>query len=206
MREEDSLSLVKYLIDCFINQENLDQLQLIIINMTYVNNENENLSEKINTQYNNIFIINLENPNEYIKNLDTDYIMMVNLNDKYKMNYSKFCIEYLDNKPNSDIIFSSFKNMNIIINTNNQEKDTCLNKYKKGMFFIEDVENIYLKQKSKMPHSGYVFRKSMIELLELPFYFMKNKDMYEYFIRNHLNIFCISENPLFISYYFKYIL
>ena len=236
--DKNYFQLIDNVIDCFMNQENIDQLQLVFINLTLI--KMNELNEKINFQYNNIYMLDLENPNEYIKNLNTEYILMVNLNDKYKTNYSTFCMKYLDDHLNNDVIFSSFTHLNIsnvegqplpinemnghafkdaspisnlhrCKNTNknikskirddkDEDQDNHCNKYKKGMYFIEDIERIYMKEKGTLPYSGYVFRKSMVELLDMPFIFMKNKDMYEYFIRNHLNLFCISEKSLFISY------
>ena len=115
---------------------------------------------------------------------------MVNLNDKYKTSYSKFCMEYLDNKQNADVIFSSFKDMSRILK---EEEDNKVNKYNEGMYFFDDIES------DMLPSSGFVFRKSIDILFGFEFLFMEKKDMYRHFLRNHLNIVCISEKPLFIT-------
>ena len=101
MIDKNYFQLIDNVIDCFMNQENIDQLQLVFINLTLI--KMNELNEKINFQYNNIYMLDLENPNEYIKNLNTEYILMVNLNDKYKTNYSTFCMKYLDDHLNNDV-------------------------------------------------------------------------------------------------------
>lgn len=191
LKEEfSSVSLIN-LIDNFIRQENQENMQLVFITHDSLNNEN--LSEHPFSEYENVHLFSVEYPNECIKNLDTEYILIINLNDKYKISYSKFCIGYLDNKPNADVIFSTFKKISKKLAKENEVNENNANKYKEGMYFIDDIENITL------PNSGVLFRKSIHILLEFNFLFMENKEMYRYLIQNHLNVLCISEKPLFIS-------
>jgi len=185
-----SVSLVN-LIDNFIRQENQENLQLVFI--THESLNTDNLSESPFSEYENIHLFSVDDPNECIKNLDTEYFLMVNLNDKYKTSYSKFCIEYLDNKQNADVIFSTFKKISKNLIKENEVKEIKMDKYKEGMYFIDDIKNIIL------PNSGFVFRKSIYILVEFDFLFMENKEMYKYLLQNHLNVSCISEKPLFIT-------
>ena len=186
-----SVSLVN-LIDNFIRQENQENLQLVFI--THESLNTDNLSEIPFSEYKNVYLFSVDDPNECIKSLDTEYILMVNLNDKYKISYSKFCIEYLDSKQNADVIFSTFKKISKNLIKENEVKENKVDKYKEGMYFINDIENTIL------PNSGFVFRKSIHILVEFDFLFMENKEMYKYLLQNHLNILCISEKPLFITY------
>ena len=188
LTEEFSSKTIINLIHNFIRQENQENLQLAFI--THSSWNVNKLSEKLFSEYDNIYLFTIDDPNEFIKNLDTEYILLVNLNDKYKTSYSKFCIEYLDSKQNADVIFSSFKDMSRILK---EEEDNKVNKYKEGMYFFDDIEN------GMLPSSGFVFRKTIDILFGFDFLFMEKKDMYKYFLRNHLNIVCISEKPLFIT-------
>jgi len=190
LNEEFSSVLLMDLINNFIRQENQENLQLIFI--THESFNTENLSENPFSEYEHIYLFNVDDPNECIKNLDTEYILMVNLNDKYKTSYSKFCIEYLDTKQNADVIFSTFKKITKLTKEN-EVKENKVDKYREGMYFIDDIENITL------PNSGFIFRKSIHILIEFNFLFMENKEMYKYLLQNHLNVLCVSEKPLFIT-------
>jgi hypothetical protein len=137
--------------------------------------------------YSNVQFLTFEDPNKFIQNLDSEFVLIVDKNDKYRVNYSELCIEYLTNKVNSDVLFSSFKK-----GDNNKNYQ-----FKEKMYFIEDL---YLSENNILPDSGYVFRKSLYNLLDCSFLFMQTRERYEYFIRNHLNVYCISEPPLFTNY------
>ena len=192
LKNEFSLDSLKNLINNFTNQEVQKDLQLIFITHPLLN------IEKVNNKmfsYDNIQLFEMEDKKEWIYKIDTEYILMVNLTDTYKINYSKICVDHLNEKPTNDILFSSFKKINK--NHENQELENDdfenqLYKYKKGMYFTDDTKNM-------LPNSGFVFRKSLIDVLDISFIFMKNKDMYDYFIINHLNVVCISEKPLFLT-------
>ena len=73
------------------------------------------------------------------------------------------------------ISISSFKNYK----EGNNEKEKNITKYKEGIYFIDDLENIYVKENRTLPNSGFVFRKSMF-FLDSSFIFMENRYMYEY--------------------------
>ena len=189
-----SLHTLNNLLDNFIKQDGQNELQLVFI--TYPSLNIEKLNNQTFLKYNNVKILEvIEDTREWLDELKTEYILVVNLNDKYKKNYSITCSEVLDKHPNNDVIFSSFK----IINKKSKEDDlhddeveSKLYKYREGMYFIDDVESV-------LPNSGFVFRKSLIDLLDISFIFMDNKDIYQHFISNHLNVVCISEKPLFLT-------
>jgi hypothetical protein len=141
--------------------------------------------------YTNIQFMNTEDPNEFIQSLESDFLLLVNPKDKYKRNYSQLSIEYLISRPNSDIVFSSFK-------TKKEEGVCKMYQYQEEMYFMEDIERIYVEKKSVLPDSGYIFRKSLINLLTCSFLFMETRERYEYWIRNHMNICCLSEKPLYV--------
>ena len=198
LSESFSETLIDHLVQNFIQQEEQETIQLLFI-LDYSINMEE-LQEKSFFQYSNIKFLNIENQDDFMKNIETEFILITQLNDKYKKNYSKFCIQYLENKLNADIIFSSFKYISRNLSDNEKEKESKYNKYKEGLYFLDDLEMVNGLESNELPNSGFVFRKSMTDLIDYSFLFMNIKEMYSLFIKNNLNVFCISEKPFFIKY------
>ena len=194
LNDDFSLHTLNNLLDNFIKQDGQNELQLVFI--TYPSLNIEKLNNQTFLKYNNVKILEvIEDTREWLDKLETEYILVVDLNDKYKKNYSITCSEVLDKHPNNDVIFSSFKSINKKLkedDLHDDEVESKLYKYREGMYFIDDIESVF-------PNSGFVFRKSLIDLLDISFIFMDNKDIYQHFISNHLNVVCISEKPLFLT-------
>jgi len=136
--------------------------------------------------YENIWVLGMDEFDRFLMEVNIEYVLMVNPNDEYTKEYSQLCMDYFARKPNCDILFSSFN------------KNDMNYQYQERMYFLDDIDSIYREKGSILPDSGYVFRRSLFDLFHCSF-FMNTRERYEYWIRNHMNIYCISENCLFVQ-------
>jgi hypothetical protein len=142
--------------------------------------------------------------NVCLDNTTTEYLTIVNINDEFLPEYSSKHVDYLDNNPNCDIAFSSFKLCNKVIKKGELEELEELNEYEKEeQIFIDYFDN------KNLPTRCFVWRKKMHSIV---YYFEslekekkdKKDELEPYFyiflkkcLRSHLNLCFISNEILF---------
>ena len=103
---------INYVLNNFLNQINQNDIKLL-----YIINENSELINTINyiiQTYSNISLLKLTNNflniknKSVIRNIDTNYITMVNSETKIFDSFSVKAIQYMDNTVNCDVGISSF--------------------------------------------------------------------------------------------------
>ena len=122
---------------------------------------------------------------------ETDYLVIIDINDKHNKKYSNYCINYLNENPNCDVIFSSYT-----IKNNEYSKNYIFNK--NAMIFNENYNDEII-----LNDTGIVWRNSMNQLVG-EFISLENKkqiftDFWSRAIKKKFNIKCCSSKILYIS-------
>jgi hypothetical protein len=84
---------------------------------------------------------------------ETQYLVIIDINDELESNYSSTFINYLNENPNCDVTFSSYK----ITNGNDYNESFIFSK--NSMLFQSNFSN------SLIPETGVVWRKDMYDLI-----------------------------------------
>jgi hypothetical protein len=195
--DAENCILLDNLIDSYILQDDLNSIKLLIITNNLDNDSTciKNIESYMNLY--NIFHICLDydyvlsdNQKLYfsVKNINTQYLTIVNPKDNYHNSYSKICIDKLDFEPNCDITCSSY---NLFDKSNNIfeqiiKKNTLLNKS--------------IISKNIIDNRGITLRKDLYYIIE-PFDNLEEieDNNYNFWIKcveNNMNMICISEIPL----------
>ena len=121
--------------------------------------------------------------NQCIQTVTSDFLTIVNINNEFNVDFSSLFIDYLNTYPTCDIAFSSFQYIN------DKKKDIIVKSFEKDLLLFES--NFYSVE---LPNTGVVWRKKIHHFIypfDSIFYFLKKC------MNAHLNIMCISENPIY---------
>lgn len=121
----------------------------------------------------------------------TDYLVIVDIHDKCEKIYSSYCINYLNENINSDVIFTSYK----ITNNNGYFENFVFNK--DAMIFNSNYTSIV------MPDTGVIWRKDILSFVG-EFISLSNKknifrDFWIRVLKNKFNIKCCNNEILYKS-------
>jgi hypothetical protein len=122
--------------------------------------------------------------------LNTDnfsYFTLIKIDSDYNKDYSIKAIEFLNNNPTIDIIYSSYSKL---------DKTTALTyMYSFYKMLFKNDEEI-----NEIPKYGIIYRKEIFNLFNLNEFmnFSKISEIYNYFLVNNMNIACFSEEIMYI--------
>lgn len=121
----------------------------------------------------------------------TDYLVIVDIYDQYDKKYSSYCINYLNENLNTDVIFASYR----ITNNIGYSEDFIFNK--DIMIFTTNYNNVL------MPDTGVIWRKEIISFVGKFISLANKKNIFRDFwiriMKNKFNIKCCSNEILYKS-------
>jgi hypothetical protein len=191
------------LYNIFVSQYDNSKLILhIVICESNINDERyinfiENLKKYSEIVFNIVYSIkNVKNNyNDYLNYCtdicDTKYLVIVDVQDYYEKQYSSYFINYLNDNPNCDVAFSSYK----LTNDKDYNEEFIFNK--ELMLFTNNYTSII------MPETGVVWRNDMSKLIG-KFIPLKNRsfifrDFWIKTIKKNFNIKCCNNSILYVS-------
>jgi hypothetical protein len=170
----------------FFEEENVGNIQFnlfmdkIIKYCELMNNISYKI-EQIGDSYSNFL-------NSCFKKCDTHYMTIVDLDDEHDVKFSETCINYLNNDPCCDLLFSSYT-----ISNNNYEEKFIFEK--DILIFKSNFSNINL------PETSIVWRKDLYDIINEFINLNDRKYIFRAFwdkcINYNLNIKCCSNDILF---------
>jgi hypothetical protein len=204
IKNTDTISDIKIFIEKYISQIEFDsiKLKLVMTDVFYNSNDSIMIKEIINEyiiKYENICYVIIDDIiekdySEYlnlcVSNTNTKYLTVVNHTDSFDNNYSQILINFLNNNPNADIVFSSYS-----IKMTNPDLEE----------FITFDANILIKHNKVsnfvVSNTGMVWRKKIHFLVGN---FKKFNDVNlifrEYWrrcINNNMNVICATEKSIY---------
>ena len=191
----------------FLIQENNEVLNLkfVISDSNYNSSESltiKNIINKYIFQNNNISYVVADSTvdihygcfiNTCIYNTHTPYLTILNITDKFDIQYSNVFINYLDSTINADVVFSSY----IIKSETNYFQENIV---------FETNELINYNKISQMPvsNTGMVFRKNITSIVGNISSNSNNKnvfrDFWRRFLHLHMNIICCTDKYMYTIY------
>jgi hypothetical protein len=191
-----------HLYNNFVSQYDNSKLQLhVIISETLETDERYDSFIETITKYSEIvfnIVFSIQKFDFYSDFLNyssnichTQYLVIIDIQDQFDKNFSSYFINYLNNNPNCDVAFSSYK----ITNEDNYTEEFIFNK--ELMLFSSNYSTIIL------PETGVVWRKDMNKLVG-NFITLKDRkyifrDFWIKTIKKKFNIKCCNDSILYVS-------
>jgi hypothetical protein len=196
-------SKMTHLYNNFVSQNDNNKIKLnIVICQSLNEHENyNNIVEKLQKYSEIVFNISVcienfkDNYNTFldfcVSKCDTEYLVIVDIDDHHENNYSSYFINYLNCNYNCDVAFSSYR----VTNNNGYKEDFIFNI--DTMLFVNNYKQIFL------PETGIVWRKNInsivgkfIHLVNRKFIF---RDFWYRVLQNNFNIKCCNNSVLYKS-------
>jgi len=193
---------MNHLYNIFVSQYDNSKLQLHIVvlenlcNEEKYNNFIENIKKYSDIVFNITFSVKyFDNYSDFLNYsvgvCETTYLVIVDIQDYYEKNFSSYFINYLNDNPNCDVAFSSYKITN--------DKD-----YTEEYIFQKDLMLFNSNHSTIiMPETGIVWRKDMNKIIGdfIPFKDKKYifRDYWIKTITQKFNIKCCNDEILYIS-------
>jgi len=194
---------LSHLYSNFVSQNANNKIKLsIVICESLCENENyKNIIEKLNKYSEIMFNIHIfvnnfkEKYNNFldfcVTNCDTEYLVIIDIDDHHESNYSYYFINYLNENYNVDVAFSSYR----VTNNDGYKEDFTFTA--DTMLFISNYKQIFL------PETGIVWRKDIIHIVGKFIHLVNRKFIFRDFwyrvLQNNFNIKCCNNNILYKS-------
>jgi len=120
---------------------------------------------------------------------ETDYLVIIDIDDCYEKKYSSFCINYLNDNPTCDLVFTSYS-----ITDNLKYNESFV--FKKDMMLFNTNFNSI-----NIPESGFIWRKGITKLTGKFVSLTQKKNLFREFwlriIKQNFNIKCCNDEILY---------